>query len=133
MVPPSTLLTGEWGRLAVLIARHYGPKGVVFVRQASIDFEEDVDAVLTGDIRRQLASVLQELDLALSTATRGRLLTTGLQVGTSNKFHPWFCSAHVVWAMHACPFLAFIALVSPQGLMCQVTAPPLLSLVHVWC
>lgn len=56
---------------------------MAMVRQASIDFEEDVDVVMAEDFRRHLASVLQELDLALSTATRGRLLTTGLQVSTS--------------------------------------------------
>jgi hypothetical protein len=49
--------------------------------QASIDYEEDVSAVTLSAFASQLEPLVARVDGALSTATRGRLLQTGLQVG----------------------------------------------------
>eukprot|EP00884_Botryococcus_braunii_P011543 jgi/Botrbrau1/2038/Bobra.0047s0018.3 len=48
--------------------------------EASIDFEEDVGNTLLDGFQEKVRTVLEDLDTALLTATRGHLLTKGLQV-----------------------------------------------------
>ena len=53
--------------------------------EARIDFEEDLPPLDEGEIARQLALVLAEVQALLLTADRGELLRTGLKVAIAGR------------------------------------------------
>ena len=58
------------------------PKCLLLLCQAMIDFEEDVPLSDAQRLQHQVQDIAKGLQQALDTASKGRLLKSGLQVGT---------------------------------------------------